>query len=250
MNYKKTVLDHQEYLYKGYLLEKRSQRGTTSESDQTHSTQRSNRSANDEKDHQDVLRNDEEKEEEEEEQQVSNTGATAIKRENDVEDQVALSAKRRRVTPPQANVSDSDDTNFESAYDDQGSQQQEEDEDEYRQPGEATDEEESPAQRPQPKRGRRLPTSFRRRASPILDTTNGRSEEKLRKVNEYWTPNEVEALEEGVRRFGRRWARIKKEYPVALERRSQVQLKDKARNIVRALQREGKDLGVFAKLFG
>lgn len=102
-------------------------------------------------------------------------------------------------------------------------------------------------QHSQPVRRRQLPwTTPRNPTSPIRDTQVGGGTEKMRKYNEYWTPEELEALEDGLRRFGRRWAKIKKEYPLALARRSQVQLKDKVRNQVISLEKQGKDLGVYA----
>ena len=58
----------------------------------------------------------------------------------------------------------------------------------------------------------------------------------------------MHALEEGIRQYGKSWTNIKKKYGSegqALERRTQTQLKDKARSeFVRRL-RDGVELGDF-----
>ncbi|GBC06981.1 hypothetical protein RclHR1_07180006 [Rhizophagus clarus] len=69
-----------------------------------------------------------------------------------------------------------------------------------------------------------------------------------KRVKVQWNEQELHALEEGIRQYGKSWANIKRSYGCdgqVLERRSQTQLKDKARSeFVRRL-RDGIDLGGF-----
>lgn len=58
----------------------------------------------------------------------------------------------------------------------------------------------------------------------------------------------MHALEEGIRQYGKSWANIKKNYGndgQVLERRSQTQLKDKARSEFVRRSRDGIELGGF-----
>ncbi|RIA98791.1 hypothetical protein C1645_812271 [Glomus cerebriforme] len=69
-----------------------------------------------------------------------------------------------------------------------------------------------------------------------------------KRVKVKWNKQELHALEEGMRQYGKSWTNIKNHYGnigQALERRTQTQLKDKARSeLVRRL-REKIDLGAF-----
>ena len=76
-------------------------------------------------------------------------------------------------------------------------------------------------------------------AAPILTTTESEDLPRLRKLNEYWTDEEVEALDEGLRLYSKRWSFIKAKYAHILYNRTNVQLKDKARNIARQRRKQG-----------
>ncbi|CAB4385702.1 unnamed protein product [Rhizophagus irregularis] len=69
-----------------------------------------------------------------------------------------------------------------------------------------------------------------------------------KRVKVKWNERELHALEEGIRQYGKSWTNIKKKYGSegqVLERRTQTQLKDKARSeFVRRL-RDGVELGDF-----
>lgn len=68
--------------------------------------------------------------------------------------------------------------------------------------------------------------------------------EKLRKLPERWTSEETEALKKGYEEFGfAQWERIKKKYSKQLRNRTIQQLKDKSRNIAKAIERSGQPLG-------
>ncbi|ORZ39666.1 hypothetical protein BCR44DRAFT_1426985 [Catenaria anguillulae PL171] len=61
-----------------------------------------------------------------------------------------------------------------------------------------------------------------------------------------WTPEEEDALERAMGECDGSWARMLRKYPEELGRFTQVQLKDKARNVRAKRERAGEDLGVFA----
>ncbi|KAI7882612.1 hypothetical protein K492DRAFT_58613 [Lichtheimia hyalospora FSU 10163] len=85
---------------------------------------------------------------------------------------------------------------------------------------------------------RDLPADYERDISPRIPPAQ-REQPNLRKLNEYWTDEEIAALDEGLRLYNKRWAFIKTRYPNALSNRTNVQLKDKARNVARQRQRDG-----------
>jgi hypothetical protein len=60
-----------------------------------------------------------------------------------------------------------------------------------------------------------------------------------------WTPEEVDALEAGMKKYGANWVQIQATYPVLMAR-GQVSLKDKARNEKRRRMRLGIDPDIFA----
>jgi hypothetical protein len=63
-----------------------------------------------------------------------------------------------------------------------------------------------------------------------------------------WNKQELSALEKGMRKHGKAWASIKKDYGnkgQVLESRTQTQLKDKARSEFLRRLREGIEPGVF-----
>ncbi|CDH59799.1 predicted protein [Lichtheimia corymbifera JMRC:FSU:9682] len=84
---------------------------------------------------------------------------------------------------------------------------------------------------------RELPDNERYNATaPVPQQQNG---DRLRKLNEYWTDEEVAALDQGLREYSRRWVAIKARFPDILRNRTNVQLKDKARNIARQRRKDG-----------
>lgn len=84
-------------------------------------------------------------------------------------------------------------------------------------------------------------TSSSRRARPHLPTPEplnvsplkkGRLETpRPRRPMKFWTPEEVAALREGVKEYGKSWKDIKNSNPVVFADRSEVDLKDKWRNL-------------------
>ncbi|RIA93170.1 hypothetical protein C1645_762996 [Glomus cerebriforme] len=69
-----------------------------------------------------------------------------------------------------------------------------------------------------------------------------------KRVRNLWNEQEVRALEEGMRQYGKLWSNIKKNYGSkgqVLEHRTPVQLKDKARSELVRRQRENIEPGVF-----
>ncbi|CAE5957590.1 unnamed protein product [Arabidopsis arenosa] len=84
-------------------------------------------------------------------------------------------------------------------------------------------------------------TSSSRRVRPHLPTPEplnvsplkkGRLERpRPRRPMKFWTPEEVAALREGVKEYGKSWKDIKNSNPVVLADRSEVDLKDKWRNL-------------------
>ncbi|KAG0172675.1 hypothetical protein DFQ28_009655 [Apophysomyces sp. BC1034] len=68
----------------------------------------------------------------------------------------------------------------------------------------------------------------------------------LRKQHTWWTDEEFDCLRKGLACFkGRQWNAIKKMFPVELQHRTNVQLKDKARSEVRRRIADGIPLGEF-----
>ncbi|RIA98828.1 hypothetical protein C1645_812319 [Glomus cerebriforme] len=65
-----------------------------------------------------------------------------------------------------------------------------------------------------------------------------------------WTQEELDELEEGMKKFGTNWTLILSMSNGPLNHRTNVQLKDKARNEKRRREREGIPLGVFQKATG
>ena len=61
-----------------------------------------------------------------------------------------------------------------------------------------------------------------------------------------WTVEENKCLEDGMALFGNDWKAIKAHFPEGLAIRSNVNLKDRARNIKRKLVKQGAELGVWA----
>ncbi|KAF8102525.1 hypothetical protein N665_0198s0225 [Sinapis alba] len=55
----------------------------------------------------------------------------------------------------------------------------------------------------------------------------------VRRPKKFWTPEEVEALREGVKEYGKSWKDIKNSNPEVFAERTEVDLKDKWRNLVR-----------------
>ncbi|EOA36593.1 hypothetical protein CARUB_v10011791mg [Capsella rubella] len=84
-------------------------------------------------------------------------------------------------------------------------------------------------------------TSSSRRVRPHLPTPEPLNVSPLKKVRlerprprrlmKFWTPEEVEALREGVKEYGKSWKDIKNSNPVVLADRTEVDLKDKWRNL-------------------
>lgn len=93
---------------------------------------------------------------------------------------------------------------------------------------------------------------FRRKHSKrrAVDNSDNSDEEESTKAKRIkWTDEELDALEDGMRQFGKQWSAIKKSYGEkgqVLENRSAGQLKDKARSELGRRKRENIDHGVFA----
>ncbi len=60
-----------------------------------------------------------------------------------------------------------------------------------------------------------------------------------------WSQEETDALEQGMHIFGNDWKAIKDHFRVVLSRRTNVNLKDRARNIKRKLLKLGSPLGIW-----
>jgi len=54
----------------------------------------------------------------------------------------------------------------------------------------------------------------------------------VRRPKKFWKPEEVEALREGVKEYGKSWKDIKNGNPTVFAERTEVDLKDKWRNLV------------------
>ncbi|CAG8561227.1 43454_t:CDS:2 [Gigaspora margarita] len=83
-----------------------------------------------------------------------------------------------------------------------------------------------------------------------LDTTRNNNNRQLRKK---WSNDEIQALEDGMREYGTHWAQILEKHGTSngpLKNRTQVQLKDKARNEKQRRMKAGMDVGVFAQASG
>ncbi|CAG8670718.1 7887_t:CDS:2, partial [Dentiscutata heterogama] len=71
-----------------------------------------------------------------------------------------------------------------------------------------------------------------------------------RQLRKKWTSEELQALEDGMREYGTHWVRILEKHGTSngpLRNRTQVQLKDKARNEKQRRMKAGMDVGVFAQ---
>lgn len=65
-----------------------------------------------------------------------------------------------------------------------------------------------------------------------------------------WMQEELNELEEGMKKFGTNWSQILDMADGPLKTRTTVQLKDKARNEKRRREREGIPLGIFQNATG
>jgi len=65
-----------------------------------------------------------------------------------------------------------------------------------------------------------------------------------------WMQEELNELEEGMKKFGTNWSHILDMADGPLKTRTTVQLKDKARNEKRRREREGIPLGIFQNATG
>lgn len=87
-----------------------------------------------------------------------------------------------------------------------------------------------------------------KRSSTLLIPQNKFNRKKQKRIE--WTQEELEELEEGMKKFGTNWTLILNMSSGPLKNRTNVQLKDKARNEKRRREREGIPLGVFQKATG
>ncbi|KAG2272901.1 hypothetical protein Bca52824_067456 [Brassica carinata] len=76
----------------------------------------------------------------------------------------------------------------------------------------------------------RLPTPEPLNVSPLK---KNKANPKPRRPTKFWTIEEVDALREGVKEHGKSWKYIKDANPVVFAERTEVDLKDKWRNMVR-----------------
>ncbi|CAE6247380.1 unnamed protein product [Arabidopsis arenosa] len=76
----------------------------------------------------------------------------------------------------------------------------------------------------------RLPTPVPLNVSPLKK--GGLAKPHVRRPKKFWTPEEVEALREGVKEYGKSWKDIKNGNPALFAERTEVDLKDKWRNLV------------------
>ena len=93
-----------------------------------------------------------------------------------------------------------------------------------------------------------IPTTGASTVAMATSATGGPSTPKPRKPYTPWTAEEVDALEEGLGLYGGQWALIKNVYKDALCNRTNVQIKDKARNELNYRKKAGEPLGVYAQL--
>jgi hypothetical protein len=73
----------------------------------------------------------------------------------------------------------------------------------------------------------------------------GNHEKKKSRLGGMWTEAETDALEKGMEMFGNDWKTIRDHFSKTLERRSNVNLKDRARNVKRRRIKEGIPLGIW-----
>ncbi|CAG8820644.1 5389_t:CDS:1, partial [Racocetra persica] len=74
-----------------------------------------------------------------------------------------------------------------------------------------------------------------------------------RRLRKKWTNEELQALEDGMREYGTHWVQILEKHGSSsgpLRNRTQIQLKDKARNEKQRRMKAGMDVGVFAQASG
>ena len=93
-----------------------------------------------------------------------------------------------------------------------------------------------------------IPTTVASTVAMATTATGGPSALKPRKPYTPWTAEEIDALEAGLNAHGGQWALIKSVYKDALCNRTNVQLKDKARNELNYRKKAGEPLGVYARL--
>ncbi|CAN7003009.1 hypothetical protein IGI04_020999 [Brassica rapa subsp. trilocularis] len=75
-----------------------------------------------------------------------------------------------------------------------------------------------------------LPTPEPLNVSPLKKK---RANPAPRRIKKFWTPEEVAVLREGVKEYGKSWKEIKNANPEVLAERTEVDLKDKWRNLLR-----------------
>ncbi|CAH8358720.1 unnamed protein product [Eruca vesicaria subsp. sativa] len=92
---------------------------------------------------------------------------------------------------------------------------------------------ETPQQDNASEKGSRSQGTWSGRVRPRLSNLLKKTNSPVRRTNKYWTPEEVEALREGVKEYGKSWKAIKNANPTVLGDRTEVDLKDKWRNLVR-----------------
>jgi hypothetical protein len=71
------------------------------------------------------------------------------------------------------------------------------------------------------------------------------STEKKTRLGGMWTQEETDALEKGMEMFGNDWKTIKNHFSETLKKRSNVNLKDRARNVKKKRKKEGLSLGIW-----
>ncbi|CAG8534992.1 15917_t:CDS:2 [Racocetra fulgida] len=74
-----------------------------------------------------------------------------------------------------------------------------------------------------------------------------------RRLRKKWSNEELQALEDGMREYGTHWVQILEKHGSSsgpLRNRTQIQLKDKARNEKQRRMKAGMDVGVFAQASG
>lgn len=76
----------------------------------------------------------------------------------------------------------------------------------------------------------RRPTPVTLSVSPLKK--GGLAKPHVRRPKKFWKPEEVEALREGVKEYGKSWKDIKNGNPTVFAERTEVDLKDKWRNLV------------------
>lgn len=75
--------------------------------------------------------------------------------------------------------------------------------------------------------------------------SSGSAAEKKTRLGGMWTQEETDALEKGMEMFGNDWKTIKNHFSETLKKRSNVNLKDRARNVKKKRKKEGLPLGIW-----